>query len=125
MGIEVQPIVTFTATAYEAIAAGAVVSFRSDGTVENLITDVSHFAGVAKYAAAAGEAVTVQWGLVNVLVNGTGSAGDALTAGADQGKLDSTSTGTDPILGYAFAAWTADDTVKAFIYPTFARLAIA
>jgi len=125
MGIEVQPLMTFTATAYEAIGAGEAVSFRSDGTVEQLVTDVSHFAGVAKYAAAAGEAVTVQWGLVNVSVNGTGSAGDALTAGADAGKLDSTSTATDPIVGYAFAAWTADDTVKAFIYPNFSRLAIA
>lgn len=125
MGIEVQPLLTWTATAGEAIAAGAACSFDTDGTVVELVTDVSHFAGVAKYAAASGEAVTLQIGLVNVQVNGSGSAGNALTAGADAGKLDATTTGTDPIVGYAFATWTADDTIKAFIYPTFCRLAIA
>lgn len=125
MGIEVQPLVSFTAVAGEAIGAGMALMFDTDGTVKKLVTDMSHFAGIAKYAAASGEAVTVQHGLVNVQVDATGSAGAALTVSSTAGLLAATTTATDPICGYAFATWTADDTVRCWIYPAITRLAIA
>jgi hypothetical protein len=125
MAVEIKPLASFSLTAGAAIEAGDALSIDTDGTVVPLVTSVAAFVGVAKFAAAAGEAVTVQWGLVNVNVNATGDAGDGLTASADAGRLDDVGGTTDPLVGYALETWTADATIRAFIYPTFARLAIA
>lgn len=126
MSKETQPFHTFSLTAGEAIEAGMACQIEADGTCKKLETDVSMFCGIAKFAAALGEAVTMQYGIVLAQVDGSGSAGAPLTVDATAGHLVDTATTTAAIVGYALEAWTADATIRCFI-PSLSpsRLAIA
>ena len=123
MGIEVQPFHTFSLTngeASAAIEAGMAVMLDTNGEALKA-TGEPKFCGISKYEAASTEAVSVQYGFVDVQVTGTGSAGDKLEVSATAGVLQATATTTDAIVGYALEAWTTAGVIKAYIYPAFVR----
>jgi len=103
------------------IEAGMAVAY--DGT-KLAQGEEEKIVGIAKFEAAAGEAVTVQHGLVNVQVTGTGSADAQLIASATAGVLASSSGTTVLVVGYALEAWTTAGTIRAFIFPSPRRPAL-
>lgn len=120
---ERQPLIRFSLLCITAaIEAAWAVGYDGAALAQG---EEEQFAGINEFDSDVAEAMTLSYGEVSVVVTGTGSAGDALKVSATAGKLVATSTGTDLILGYAEEAWTTEDTIKAFIFPSPRRAAIA
>jgi hypothetical protein len=121
---ELQPLVHFSLTNAEASAdveAGMAVSYLGKKLASG---EDEKFAGIAKFTAEAGEAITLQHGIVEVQVTGTGSANAQLIQGATAGKLAASAGTTVLVLGFALEAWTAAATIRAFIFPSPRRPAL-
>ena len=122
MTAETQPLIRFSLNVITAaVEAGWAVGYDGAALAQG---EEEQFAGITEFDAAVAEPATLSYGQVNVVVTGTGSAGDALKVSATAGKLVATSTATDLVLGYAEEAWTAEATIKAFIFPSPRRAAL-
>jgi hypothetical protein len=114
---------TYSATSSEAISAGMGCEILADGAVKKL-TDSKAYAGVSKFDAASGEVVTVQTGIVHVLVSAAVTALDKLTCSATAGKFR-TAVNAETVNGIALETSSGAGTIQAMMLPpgVFAPLA--
>jgi hypothetical protein len=98
-----------------AVEAGWAVGYDGAALAQG---EEEEFAGISEFDAAVAEPATLSWGQVSVVVTGTGTKGDALKVSATSGKLVSTDNATDLIIGYAEETWTAEATIRAFVFPS-------
>jgi hypothetical protein len=96
-----------------AIEAGMAVDYTGSKIAQG---EEEMFLGISKFETAAGQGLSLECGLVNVQVTGTGSADDQLIVSATAGILESSATATVLVLGFALEAWTAAATIRAVIF---------
>ena len=106
-----------------AIEAGMGVQILADGAVKKLLSSAS-YAGVAKFEEAAGDGITVEWGMVNVLVSAAVTALDALAVGATAGKFR-TAVDAENVNGIALETIGQAGTILALMLPPGACQALA
>jgi len=116
MKVANQPFNTFTLTNAEGASVDAGVAVGPDGAIFVASADGAQLAGVNKFETDDGKAMTVQTGMVPVLLGGPVSAGDRLTIGDGTG-IFTAAAADEPWYAVAQEAGVDTDLIEAFVMP--------